>query len=122
MSETEIKRGVGRPPKFTAKQIQSLRDQRKDGATYAELARHLGVSRQWARRLCLTPNPFCEDRLWRCAECGNEKVSKARFGPNRCTDCGGDSFAMIDGEQPEAEIIEAQIAGLQSRLARLRQA
>ena len=84
----------GRPTTRSADELLGIQKRYLDGESFAEIARDLGVSRQWIRAIVLAPNLRGEDLLWDCIACGEAFPSRARYGPERCSLCG--SFDWTD--------------------------
>tara|TARA_R100000664_G_C2732793_1_gene122971 strand:+ start:389 stop:748 length:360 start_codon:yes stop_codon:yes gene_type:complete len=104
-------------------ELLAIQQRYRDGESYAEIARDLGVSRQWIRTIVLAPNLRGEDLMWDCIACGEAFASRSRYGPERCSLCG--SFDWTDDPDhktprkkraTEGDRLKGKIAQLKRRL------
>ena len=66
-------KSTGRPRMRSAAQIEQIRELHDQGLSYTEIADRLGISRQWARKLAIAPNPEGRMVVWVCKPCRHHR-------------------------------------------------
>ena len=115
-------KSTGRPRMRSAAQIDQIRDLHDQGLSYTEIADRLGISRQWARKLAIAPNPEGRMVVWVCKQCKHRWRSTSRYGPERCPECGARDWSRPPTkrqDEPSREEILEQIRRLRVELRSL---